>query len=311
MMYNIFIDGKEGTTGLQIYDRLAARTDINLLTLPEEKRKDINARKECLNNADISFLCLPDAAAREAVSLVENPSARIIDASTAHRTAEGWIYGFPEISAKRRSEIASAKRVANPGCHATGFISIAAPLVKGGIAGADYPFVAHSLTGYSGGGKKTIAEYQNKERDSALSSPREYATKMMHKHLPEMVRECGLKFAPAFNPIICDFYCGMCVAVPLTVRLLNKKVTVNDVYEYFAEYYATQNFIKIVKNEDVPAYLPSDELAGTNMLKIYVNGSGEHIFIASVFDNLGKGASGAAVQNMNIMLGIDERTSLV
>ncbi|MCD8309106.1 MAG: N-acetyl-gamma-glutamyl-phosphate reductase [Clostridia bacterium] len=311
MMYNIFIDGKEGTTGLQIYDRLAARTDINLITLPEDKRKDYAARKSCLNEADISFLCLPDAAAREAVSMVENPSARIIDASTAHRTAEGWVYGLPEISDSRRQQIATAKRVANPGCHATGFITLAAPLVKGGIAGADYPFTAHSVTGYSGGGKKTIAEYKNPERDISLSSPRQYATAMQHKHLPEMVKECGLKFAPAFNPIICDFYCGMCVVVPLTVRLLIKKVTVSDVYDYFAEYYATQNFIKIAKNEEIPAYLPANELSGTNMLKIYINGSDEHIFLASVFDNLGKGASGAAVQNMNIMLGLDERTSLI
>lgn len=309
-MYNIFIDGKEGTTGLQIYDRLAARSDINLITLPEDKRKDLTARKQCLNDADLSFLCLPDAAAKEAVSLVDNDKARIIDASTAHRTAAGWVYGFPELSLKRREEIASAKRVANPGCHATGFISLVAPLVKGGIAGADYPFSAHSVTGYSGGGKKTIAEYKDPHRDASLVSPRQYATAMSHKHLPEMVKECGLEYAPAFNPIICDFYCGMCVVVPLTVRLLNKKLTVNDFYNYFAEYYATQNYIKVVRNEQIPAYLPANELAGTNMLKIYINGSGEHIFLASVFDNLGKGASGAAVQNMNIMLGLDETVSL-
>ena len=204
-MYNVFIDGREGTTGLQIFERLEKRGDINIIVLSEEKRKDPAARKECLNSADISFLCLPDAAAREAVSLVENPKARIIDASTAHRTADGWVYGLPELSQKRREEIASANRVANPGCHATGFITLVAPLVKAGILGADYPLVAHSVTGYSGGGKKTIAEYQSKERDISLSSPRQYGLALTHKHLPEMVHECGLSHPPIFNPITVSY----------------------------------------------------------------------------------------------------------
>lgn len=310
-MFNVFIDGREGTTGLQIYERLQRRGDINLMVLPDEKRKDVAARKECLNSADLCFLCLPDSAARESVSLIENEKVRVIDASTAHRTAEGWVYGFPEIAPDRREQIAAAKRVANPGCHATGFISLVAPLVKGGILPADYPLVAHSVTGYSGGGKKMIAEYEAEERDVALDSPRQYSLKLGHKHLPEMVRECGLAHAPIFNPIVADFYCGMCVTVPLYAKLLLKNIGVDDVREYFAKYYASHKFIKVSPKDDIPAYLAANELAGKNFLKIYVSGNDEMILLCSVFDNLGKGASGAAVQNMNIMLGMDESISLI
>lgn len=310
-MIEVFIDGKEGTTGLQIYERLEKRDDVRIIALPEDKRKDINARKECLNSADVSFLCLPDAAAIEAASLVESDKARIIDASTAHRTKEGWVYGLPELSAERRASIAEAKRVANPGCHATGFITLVAPLVSGGILPPDYPFVANSVTGYSGGGKKTIAQYEDASRDFTLASPRQYATAQKHKHLPEMVRECGLKYEPIFNPIICDIYSGMCVTVPAYSRLMTKKYTVNDIRKYFAEYYASQNFIKVMSEEAAGGYIPCNHLNGTNNLEIYVGGNDDRIFIASVFDNLGKGASGAAVQNMNIMFGLDERTSLI
>jgi N-acetyl-gamma-glutamyl-phosphate reductase len=310
-MIHVFIDGKEGTTGLQIYDRLERREDVQILTLPEELRKDEKARKECLNGADISFLCLPDEAAKQAVLLVENPKAKIIDASTVHRTNPEWTYGFPELSKKRREEIAQTHRLANPGCHATGFISIVAPLVKAGVAGADYPFVAHSLTGYSGGGKKTIATYEAEGRDKALDSPREYAIGLCHKHLPEMVRECGLAQNPIFDPIICDFYSGMCVTVPLFVRLLNKKVSVENVREVLAKQYEGSPLISVASAEETPAYLPANELTGTNKLKLYVNGNPDQIFVAAVFDNLGKGASGAAVQNMNIMLGLNETTSLL
>lgn len=310
-MIKVFIDGKEGTTGLQIYERLGKRDDIQLITLPEELRKDINARRECLNSADICFLCLPDAAAIEAAELVTNPNTRIIDASTAHRTNSDWVYGLPELSAERREKIRNAKRVANPGCYATGFISLVAPLVKAGIVASDYPFVAHAVSGYSGAGKKAIAQYECADRDISLSSPREYALTLSHKHLPEMVKECGLSEKPIFNPYICDFYCGMCVSVPLFSRLMVKKYTVNEIREYFAEYYVRQNFIKVVNDNDIPSFLPANELANTNVLKIYVSGNGEQILLASVFDNLGKGASGAAVQNMNIMCGLDERTSLM
>lgn len=310
-MYNVFIDGREGTTGLQIFERLEKRGDVKIITLSEDKRKDTVARKECLNDSDISFLCLPDAAAREAVSLIENPKVRVIDASTAHRTAEGWVYGLPEINSERRAEIASSSRVANPGCHATGFITLVAPLVRGGILGADYPFVAHSVTGYSGGGKKMIAEYEAEGRNRLLDSPRQYALALSHKHLPEMVKECGLSHPPIFNPIVADFYCGMCVTVPLYKSLLLKKMGVDDIRNYFTEYYASHNFVKVAAKEEIPAYLAANELAGTNYLKIYVSGNDEMLLMCSVFDNLGKGASGAAVQNMNIMLGLDETFSLV
>ena len=309
-MFNVFIDGREGTTGLQIFDRLSGRKDISLITLPEEKRKDAAARSECLNSADISFLCLPDAAAKEAAAMIKNPAARVIDASTAHRTAEGWVYGLPELSKERRRQIAAAARVANPGCHATGFITLVAPLVSGGILPADYPVVAHSVTGYSGGGKKMIAEYEAEGRDVSLDSPQQYALTLSHKHLPEMQQQCGLSHRPIFQPIVADFYCGMCVSVPLYRRLLAKKYGADDIRAYFAEYYASQNFVKVASEEDVPAYLPANELAGTNYLKIYVSGNDEMILLCSVFDNLGKGASGAAVQNMNIMLGLDERAYL-
>lgn len=310
-MYRVFIDGKEGTTGLQIYDRLSKRSDIEIITLSEEKRKDLNARRECLNQSDVSFLCLPDAAAKEAVGLVTNPNVRIIDASTAHRTDPGWVYGLPELSHNKRELIASATRVANPGCYATGFVSLVAPLVKGGIVSNDYPFGCHALSGYSGAGKKGIAQYEDVNREVELKSPRHYSLGLRHKHLPEMVNECGLKFNPIFMPIICDFYCGMCVTVPIYSHLMVKKYSVNDIREYFAKYYATQNFIKIAKEDQIPSFLPATELAGTNYLKIYVSGNDEQIMLSSVFDNLGKGASGAAVQNMNIMLGLDETTSLI
>lgn len=310
-MYNVFIDGKEGTTGLRIFDRLKAHSEVKLITLPDEKRKDIAARKQCLNDADLCFLCLPDEAAKESASLIENPNVKVIDASTAHRINPQWIYGFPELSAERRAEIGKAKRVANPGCHATGFISVVAPLVKSGIVGADYPFTAHSVTGYSGAGKKTIAVYESDNRDCALDSPRQYALGLKHKHLPEMVRECGLKFNPIFNPIICDFYNGMCVTVPVFSRFMNKKYGVETIRAFFTEYYVRQNFIKVAKSEEVTDFLAANELSDTNYLKIYVSGNDEQILIASVFDNLGKGASGAAVQNMNIMLGLDERISLI
>ena len=310
-MYKVFIDGKEGTTGLQIYDRLNIRDDIELITLPEEFRKDTDARRECINRADISFLCLPDAAAVEAVGFVTNKNTRIIDASTAHRVDPDWIYGLPEISIERRRAIATADRVSNPGCYATGFITLVAPLIRGGILDAEYPFVCHALSGYSGAGKKGIEQYMNPERDSELQSPRHYALGLKHKHLPEMVNECGLGTAPVFLPIICDYYAGMCVCVPIHRSLMLKKYNLNAVRDYFAEYYAGQVFIRVVDKMDVPDYLPANKIVGSNNLEIYVCGNDEQIVLFSVFDNLGKGASGAAVQNMKFMLGLDESTSLV
>ncbi|MCD8201111.1 MAG: N-acetyl-gamma-glutamyl-phosphate reductase, partial [Clostridia bacterium] len=250
-MIDVFIDGKEGTTGLQIYERLADRPDVNVLTLSGEERKKDDARREMLNRADISFLCLPDDEAEKAAEMTERRGARIIDASTAHRTAPGWVYGFPELSDERYREIATADRLTNPGCHATGFISIAAPLVKGGIVNPDYPFVATSLSGYSGAGKKTIAVYEAEDRDVLLKSPRHYATGQSHKHLPEMTKECGLMEPPVFQPVICDFYCGMCVTVPLYGRLLNKRYGVEDFRKYFSDYYARRNFIIVPEKDDV------------------------------------------------------------
>ena len=307
-MVNVFIDGKEGTTGLQIFERLGSRKDINIVSLPEETRKDPVARKQCINEADIVFLCLPDAAARESVSLCENERVKIIDASTAHRTNPQWAYGFPELSAEHRRRIAEGKRIAVPGCHASGFISLVYPLVAGGIVAPDYPFVCHSVTGYSGGGKKMIAEYESEGRSPELDSPRQYALGQQHKHLPEMQAVCGLSYAPSFQPIVADYYSGMCVTVPLHTRLMRKKMSVKDIQEYFAEYYAGQNFVKTVKESK--SFLPANPLVGTNNMEIYADGNEERILLASVFDNLGKGASGAAVQCMNILLGMDERTSL-
>ena len=307
-MVKVFIDGKEGTTGLKIYERLGDRKDISLLLLPEEKRKDRAARREMINAADVVFLCLPDAAAIEAVSLCDNDRVTIIDASTAHRTDPDWAYGFPELSETHRKKIAQSRRIAVPGCHASGFISLVYPLIAGGILPPDYPFVCHSVTGYSGGGKKMIAEYENAARSPELDSPRQYGLSQKHKHLPEMTKVCGLLYPPVFNPIVSDYYSGMCVTVPIHTRLMAKKIGVEQLKSYFAEYYARQNFIKVL--DEVPAYLAANPLAGTNRMQICVDGNDERIVLASVFDNLGKGASGAAVQCMNISLGLDERTSL-
>ena len=308
-MVNVFIDGKEGTTGLKIFERLGDRQDICIHTLPEEFRKDADARREQINAADIVFLCLPDTAAKESVSLCENNSVKIIDASTAHRTNPEWAYGFPELSLAHRKKVESSKRVAVPGCHASGFISLVYPLIAGGIVSPEYPFVCHSVTGYSGGGKKMISEDEDKNRSAELDAPRQYGISQSHKHLPEMKAVCGLQFEPIFNPIVADYYSGMCVTLPLYGRFLTKKMSVNDLKSYFTEYYASSNFVD-VSQEDT-AYLSANILSGTNKMRLFVGGNDERIVLSSVFDNLGKGASGAAVQCMNIMLGLDERTGLL
>lgn len=307
-MFNIFIDGKEGTTGLKIFERMAKRTDVAVRVLPEDLRKDPAARKACINEADVVFLCLPDAAAKESVSLIENDKVRIIDASTAHRTAPEWAYGFPELSKAHEDKIRSSNRVAVPGCHASGFISLVYPLIAGGFVEKDYPFVCHSVTGYSGGGKKMIAEYEAENRAEEYESPRQYALTQNHKHLPEMQYVCGLDYKPIFDPIVADFYSGMCVCVPLHTRLMKKKTDPNSLRRYFEEYYASRNFVKVAR--EGRQYLAANPLVGTNEMEIFVDGNEERIMLASVFDNLGKGASGAAVQCMNIMLGLDETISL-
>ena len=308
-MIRAFIDGKAGTTGLQIYERLSLRGDVELLTLPEEKRKDAAARREAMNAADVVFLCLPDDAAREAVGLVENPATVVIDASTAHRTEEGWAYGFPELAPSFREKIAGSRRIANPGCYASGFLSIVYPLVAGGIAAPDYPFVCHAVSGYSGAGKKGIAEYEEEGRSELLKAPRLYALTLSHKHLPEMTKIAGLSHPPVFNPYVCDFYAGMTVSVPLHRRLLQKNWGKDDIFGYFAEYYDRHRFISVTQNSE-NGYLSAAKLVGTNLLEIFVGGNEEQIQLSARLDNLGKGASGAAVQNMNLALGLDETLGL-
>ncbi len=306
----VYIDGKSGTTGLQIYDRLGSRSDIQLLLIPEEQRRDPALRKEYLNRADLVFLCLPDQAAREAVSLIENPDTRVIDASTAHRVNPDWAYGFPELSYERRQHIQNAGRVANPGCHATGFISIVYPLVKLDILPADTPLTAFSLTGYSGGGKNMIAEYEAPDRDVALDAPRQYGLNGNHKHLPEMQQVCGLTEAPVFCPIVDQYYKGMEVSIPLHGSQVHgyKPEQIRDM---LFEYYRNTALITVAEEVATSGFLPANQFAGTNQLEITVCGNEDRMVLVSRFDNLGKGASGAAVQNMNLMLGFPETEGLV
>ena len=305
----VYIDGKEGTTGLQIYERLGGRTDVELLLIDEDKRKDTAERKKLINAADLVFLCLPDAAAIEAVSLIENPNTRVIDASTAHRTAEGWVYGFAELLAGQRERIKNAKRLANPGCHATGFLSGAAPLTALGVLPADYPVTCYSLTGYSGGGKKMIAEYEEEGRDSLLDAPAPYAIGLTHKHLPEMQKLAGLEHAPVFVPILGDYYKGMATTIMLRNDLLKGRPTAQNIYEMLCEYYAGQTMVRVAPFGG-PARVYANALAGKDYLELTVSGHEGQTLVTARFDNLGKGASGAAVQNMNLMLGFDETTGL-
>ncbi len=306
----VYIDGQSGTTGLQIYDRIGARKDLELLRIDEDKRHDVEERRKYLNAADIVFLCLPDAGAVEAVSLIENPNVRVIDASTAHRTADGWTYGFPEYSKDQREKIRNSRRVANPGCHATGAISTIAPLVHMGILPKDYPVSVYSLTGYSGGGKKMIAEYEAKDRDEKLSAPGLYGLTLRHKHLPEITKMTGLLFPPVFLPVVDDYNKGMATTILLENRLLAGTPSAEDVCEKLAGYYEGEHFVKVMPFGSNGARIHANELAGTNELHICVCGNEEQTMVTALFDNLGKGASGAAVQNMNIMLGLDETTGL-
>lgn len=314
MKTKIFIDGSEGTTGLRIYERFEGRDDIELLRISGELRKDVTERKRLINESDITFLCLPDAAARESVSLVENDKVRIIDTSTAHRTESGWAYGFPELSAKHRDAIKNGKRVAVPGCHATGFISVVYPLIAGGVLPSDYPVAAFSLTGYSGGGKKMIAEYEAEGRNKDIDAPREYALTQTHKHLKEMKAITGLSKEPLFSPIVADYYSGMVVSVPLYTEYLKKCKNPKEMTEYFAEYYKGEPFIRVVENGNEDLYggmLSGNSLSGWDGLKIYITGNEERMVLSAQFDNLGKGASGAAVQCLNIFMGCEEKKGLV
>lgn len=307
MKTKVFIDGKEGTTGLQIFDRFEGRDDLEILTISEDKRKDTAERKKLINESDITFLCLPDAAAIEAAALCENPNTRIIDASTAHRTNPAWDYGFPELSAQHREKIKNSKRVANPGCYASGFISLVYPLVQTGVLPEEYPLTCHAVSGYSGGGKKMIAAIESDSKTKEMYSPRQYALTQAHKHLPEMQYVCGLKYKPMFNPIVDDYYNGMVVSVPLISRALTKAYTPKDIHEILSEHYSGQKYVKVMElggKDTLPdGFLAANTLANTNDMQIFVFGNDQQILLCSRFDNLGKGASGAAVQNMDIMLG--------
>ena len=308
--YKIFVDGSAGTTGLRILDRLAGRPELELVSLPEANRKNLDARAEACAKADLVFLCLPDAASREIVPLIP-ANVRVLDTSTAHRTAPGWVYGLPEL-AGQRARIVEAARVAVPGCHATGFAVLAAPLVQMGLLPPDYPFTVTSLTGYSGGGKSMIADYRADGRPAALDSPRSYGLGLHHKHLPEMQAVCGLTAPPAFVPVVADYYCGMQTILPLHMALA--KAPAGELARALAGYYAGQSQITVHPLGEVPenGFLASNALAGSDRLEIYCTASpdGSQMLLAALFDNLGKGASGAAVQCMNLMLGLPETAGL-
>ena len=309
-MAKIFIDGSEGTTGLRIADRLSTREDIEIIKIDEDKRKDPVYRAKCINASDITFLCLPDSAAIEAVSLVTNENVKIIDASTAHRTKEGWVYGLPELSKSHYDSIKTSKRVAVPGCHAGGFVTLVYPLVQAGLVKKNENVSCFSLTGYSGGGKKMIAEYESENRSVLLNSPRQYGLTQTHKHLKEMQAICGLDKAPVFAPIVCDFYSGMEVSVPLTREQTG--MTAKMLRDFYAEKYAGSKLIKVLPfaDENMGNFIPSNMLSGRDDLRIYVAGNDDRAVAVALFDNLGKGASGSAIEIMNIMLGLDETTGL-
>ena len=309
--YKIFVDGSSGTTGLRIADRLAARDEFEILHISEADRKDVNARAAVINQSDLSFLCLPDAAAREVVPLLR-PDVRILDTSTAHRTAPDWVYGLPELHGKRDA-LRTANRVAVPGCYATGFITLVAPLVELGLLAADYPLTCHGLSGYSGAGKSGIAQYRDPERDIAFESPRPYGLTLDHKHLPEMQKICGLAEPPVFCPIVDDYYKGMATTVPLHRSQLRAVPSLHALWRAYTDYYAGQQMVHVAPDpaEEPVGKLYAGTKAGQNDLTIVVAGNDEAFTVTALFDNLGKGASGAAVQNMNILLGLDETTSLV
>ena len=315
MSVKVYIDGQEGTTGLKILERFEGRNDIEIIRISEEKRKDSAERARLINSADYVFLCLPDEASREAVSFVDNDHVRIIDASTAHRTNPDWAYGFPELSAEHREKITKSNRVAVPGCYASGFASIVYPLVNNGIIPADFPVFAYATSGYSGAGKKAIAVYEGEDKPFEFNSPRQYALSQQHKHLPEMKAVSGLEYTPMFNPIICDYFSGMVVSVPLQTRMLENPVTAEQVHAMYEKHYAGSKMVEVMPpmsmDEQKSFFLASNTLSGVNKLQVFVFGNDEQILLCARLDNLGKGASGAAVQCLNIMMGIDETIGLV
>jgi len=314
MKRTVFIDGQHGTTGLKIHERLNGRKDIELIEIPVEKRKDPGAKQKLLNEADIVFLCLPDDAARESVSLITNKSVCVIDGSTAHRVTEGWVYGLPELKKEQRTLIKNSKRIVVPGCHATGFISILYPLVSKGIVAPDYPITSHALAGYSGGGKAMIVDYESKGAPDDIKNPRPYSLALNHKHLPEMTKLVGLTQPPLFTPTVVNVYNGEIIFIPLVVRYLKKQLSAEDIRAVLAEYYTGERFIKVMP------YPPDDYLKDgfmtftdcndTNNLEIFVFGGRERVLLSARFDNLGKGSSGTAVQDMNLVLGLPEDSGL-
>ncbi|MDR1928156.1 MAG: N-acetyl-gamma-glutamyl-phosphate reductase [Oscillospiraceae bacterium] len=312
-MKQIFIDGRAGTTGLRIEERLRTRADVRLLTLPESRRRDRAARQAMLNQADVAFLCLPDAAAREAVALVENPATVIIDASTAHRTAPGWCYGFPELGASFRQSIQAGKRTAVPGCHASGFVALVYPLIQAGLLEQNAQMSCFSITGYSGGGKGMIAEYESGSRtaNDPLQAPRQYALGQVHKHLPEMQAVTGLETAPLFCPAVADYDCGMEVTVPLHAGQMSAFYrNAAQLLDCYQKHYAGQALVQIGVAEE-PAFLSANAMRGRDSIELAVGGNDERLLLIARFDNLGKGASGAAVQCLNLALGAEETAGLV
>lgn len=302
MKKKIFIDGSAGTTGLDIVRRISARTDIELMTLPEEKRKDIEARREAINNADIAFLCLPDAAAIESAGLVENDKTVLLDTSTAHRTDPLWAYGFPELSNEFFEKIKNSKRIAVPGCHASGFIALVYPLVESGLIDKSEKLTCFSLTGYSGGGKKMIAEYESETRDPLFDAPRQYGIAQTHKHLPEMGAVTGLENSPVFCPIVADFYSGMEVTVPIFASSLLGGATADDIKKIYEKKYRGP-VVNFVSDASENGFLSAAKLSGTDKMEISVHGNADRILLTARYDNLGKGACGAAIECLNIVLG--------
>ena len=310
MAKKIFIDGKAGTTGLRIFERLEEFKGVEIITLSEEKRKDLNARKEALNSADVAFLCLPDDAARESVSLIENDNTVVIDTSTAHRTDEAFAYGFPELSVFHREKLKSSKRIAVPGCHASGFIALIYPLVESGILSGNENFSCFSLTGYSGGGKKIIAEYEDEKIDEILDAPRQYGLTQQHKHLKEMKAISKIENAPVFCPVVAPFYSGMEVTVPIFKSMLKAGTTLDDIKNIYKSKY-NGPIVNFVDGNDENGFISAGAYSGLDTMEISVFGNEDRIILTARYDNLGKGASGAAIECLNIVLGQDETTGLV
>ena len=308
-MKKIFIDGRVGTTGLRIYERLSSRKDIEMILLSEEERKSPQARKKALNSCDIAFLCLPDDAAREAVAMIDNENVVVIDTSTAHRTLDGWCYGFPELSDELNEKLQSAKRIAVPGCHASGFIALVKPLIDNGFIDKDALLTCHSVTGYSGGGKKMIADYESDDRNELLGAPRQYGISQTHKHLKEMKAITGLDNSPVFCPIVSDFYSGMMVTVPLFSSQLKNGKSIDDIKALYAAKYNTE-IVKYTEAIDNDGFICSTKISGSDAMLIGVAGNDERMILVAVYDNLGKGASGAAVECMNTVLGTDKTSNL-